>query len=97
MPEPITRDRIIEALREMPADATIKDAIERLVVLARVEAGLGPLVAGPGVQNRLAGLMASGAIRLPSDLGTPIEWPDIALPKGTASSLIDLDRNEEKD
>ena len=24
MPEPITRDRIIEALREMPADATIE-------------------------------------------------------------------------
>ena len=26
MPEPITRDGIIEALREMPADATIDDA-----------------------------------------------------------------------
>ena len=51
MPEPITRDGIIEALREMPADATIDDAIERLVFLARVEAGLGELDAGEGVPH----------------------------------------------
>ena len=49
MPEPITRDGIIEALREMPADATIDDAIDRLVFLARVEDGLGELDAGEGV------------------------------------------------
>ena len=51
MPEPITRDGIIEALREMPADATIDDAIERLVFLARVEAGLAELDAGEGVPH----------------------------------------------
>ena len=51
MPEPITRDGIIEALREMPADATIDDAIERLVFLARVEAGLEELDAGEGVPH----------------------------------------------
>ena len=52
MPEPITRDGIIEALREMPADATIDDAIERLVFLARVEAGLAELDAGEGCASR---------------------------------------------
>jgi hypothetical protein len=51
MPEPITRDGIIEALREMPPDATIDDAIERLVFLARVEAGLEELDAGVGVPH----------------------------------------------
>ncbi len=51
MPEPITRDGIIDALREMPADATIDDAIERLVFLARVEAGLEQLDAGEGVPH----------------------------------------------
>ncbi len=40
MPEPITRDGIIDALRDMPEKATIDDAIERLVFLARIEAGL---------------------------------------------------------
>lgn len=36
----MTRDQIIEALREMPADATVDDAIERLVFLAKIEEGL---------------------------------------------------------
>lgn len=35
MSEQLTPDRIIEALREMPPDATVDDAIERL------EAGVG--------------------------------------------------------
>jgi hypothetical protein len=34
MPERSTRDGIIEALREMPADATIDHDSERLVFLA---------------------------------------------------------------
>ena len=51
MPEHITRDGIIEALRDMPEDATIDDAIERLVFLARIEAGLAELDAGDGVSH----------------------------------------------
>ena len=43
MPEPLTRDRIIEALQAMPPNATIDDAIERLVFLAKVETGLAEL------------------------------------------------------
>ena len=34
----LTRDGVIEALRDMPPDATIDDAIERLVFLAKIEA-----------------------------------------------------------
>jgi predicted transcriptional regulator len=51
MPEQLTRDRIIDALREMPADATIDDAIERLVFLAKIEAGLKELDAGKGIPH----------------------------------------------
>jgi len=51
MSEPLTRDRIIEALREMPPDATVDDAIERLVFLAKIEAGLSELDAGKGIPH----------------------------------------------
>ena len=37
MQEPFTRDRIIEVLKGMPADATVDDATARLVFLAKVE------------------------------------------------------------
>lgn len=47
----MTRDRIIEALREMPPDATVDDAIERLVFLAKIETGLNELDAGKGIPH----------------------------------------------
>ena len=50
---------------------------------------------GPGVQRWFAALIASGVIRPPTDPSQPIEWPDVGLPKGTASALIDLDRGED--
>ena len=34
------KQRILEAVEALPADATIEDAIERLVFLAKVERGL---------------------------------------------------------
>jgi hypothetical protein len=43
MQQPLTRDRIIDALQAMPPEATIDDAIERLVFLAKIEAGLAEL------------------------------------------------------
>lgn len=46
-----TRDRIIEALENLPPDATFDDAIERLVFLAKIEAGLAELDAGQGVPH----------------------------------------------
>ena len=51
MQEPFNRDRIIEALQAMPPDATIEDAIERLVFLAKIETGLAELDRSEGVPH----------------------------------------------
>ena len=45
------RDRILEALRDLPEDASVDDAIERLVFLAKIDAGLAELDAGEGVPH----------------------------------------------
>ena len=49
MPEPSVRDQIKRVLDELPPDATFEDAIERLVFLAKIDAGLAELDAGHGV------------------------------------------------
>jgi hypothetical protein len=98
--ERFTRDRIIELLRELPADATIDDAIEKLVFVAQIERGIAELEAGQGVphddvKRRFDELVATGIIRTPQEPGDPFEdWPDIRLPRGTAKRLIDEDRGE---
>ena len=51
MPVTNSRDRMIEALRELPADATVDDAIERLVFLAKIEAGLAELDRGEDIPH----------------------------------------------
>ena len=51
MLESFTRDRIIEALRAMPPNATIDDAIERLVFLAKVETELAELDGSQGIPH----------------------------------------------
>lgn len=51
MPARTTRDRILEALENLPPDATYDDAIERLIFLAKIEAGLAELDAGQGVAH----------------------------------------------
>ena len=51
MPHRITRDRMVEAIRELPADATVDDAIERLVFLAKIDEGLAQLDRGEGVPH----------------------------------------------
>ncbi len=51
MPEPTTRDRILRALEDLPQSATIDDAIERLVFLAKIDAGLAEIDAGRGVPH----------------------------------------------
>ena len=43
---PTTRDKIIRALETLPPDANIDDAIERLVLMAKVEEGLADVEAG---------------------------------------------------
>ena len=51
MPEPTVRERILQALEDLPQDATFDDAIERLVFLAKIDSGLAELDAGKGVPH----------------------------------------------
>jgi predicted transcriptional regulator len=44
----LRRERMIEAIRDRPPDATVDDAIERIVVLAKIEEGLAQLDRGEG-------------------------------------------------
>jgi len=46
-----SRDRILEALQDLPPDATFDDAIERLVFLAKIDAGLAELDEGKGIPH----------------------------------------------
>lgn len=46
-----SRERILEALRTLPPGATVDDAIERLVFMARVEEGLAQLDSGQGIPH----------------------------------------------
>lgn len=40
MPESTTKAKIVRAVEDLPEDATIEDAIERLVFLHKIEVGL---------------------------------------------------------
>jgi len=51
MAESTVRDRIMQALEDLPPDATFEEAIERLVFLAKIDAGLAELDAGKGVPH----------------------------------------------
>ena len=46
-----TKERIIEAVEDLPADATIEDAMERLLFLAKVERGLKEADAGKTISH----------------------------------------------
>lgn len=54
MPHRLTRERMLEAIRELPEDASVDDAIERLVFLAKIEEGLAQLERGEGVPHEEA-------------------------------------------
>jgi predicted transcriptional regulator len=51
MPELTVREQIIRALEDLPPEATFEEAIERLVFLAKIDAGLAELNAGKGVPH----------------------------------------------
>jgi predicted transcriptional regulator len=51
MPHRLTRERMIEAIRVLPEDASVDDAIERLVFLAKIEEGLAQLDRGEGIPH----------------------------------------------
>ena len=46
-----SRDQILEALQDLPSDATFDDAIERLIFLAKIDAGLSEIDAGKGIPH----------------------------------------------
>jgi predicted transcriptional regulator len=35
-----TRDKVLQAVRDLPDDASVEDAMERLLLLAKIEKGL---------------------------------------------------------
>ena len=75
------------------------EAGERIAITAhgRVVAELVPpgTTSRAGRRRRFDELVAAGVIRPPIEIGDPLEgWPDIRLPPGTASELIDSDRGE---
>jgi predicted transcriptional regulator len=47
----ITRERMLEVIRELPEDASVDDAIEKLVFLAKIEDGLAQLDRGEGIPH----------------------------------------------
>lgn len=51
MPGASSKQKVLEAIEKMPADATWEDAIERLVLLAKIERGLAELDAGRGIDH----------------------------------------------
>jgi predicted transcriptional regulator len=51
MPHRITRERMLEVIREFPEDASVDDAIEKLVFLAKIEEGLAQLDRGEGIPH----------------------------------------------
>ncbi len=45
------REQILDALQDLPPDATFDDAIERLVFLAKIDAGLAELDKGKRIPH----------------------------------------------
>jgi predicted transcriptional regulator len=54
MAESSVKERVIEAVRELPDDATVEDAMERLYVLAKIQKGLEQAEAGQTVSHEEA-------------------------------------------
>ena len=51
MPHRLTRERMLEVIRELPEDASVDEAIEKLVFLAKIEEGLAQLDRGEGIPH----------------------------------------------
>ncbi len=54
MSEARVKERIVDAVRDLPEDATVEDAMERLYFLAKVDAGLKQAEAGDTVSHEEA-------------------------------------------
>ena len=51
MPASITKGQIVQAVAGLPEDATVEDAIERLLFLSKIEQGLGQVRRGEAVTH----------------------------------------------
>jgi predicted transcriptional regulator len=54
MSKPKAKDRVLAAVRELPEDATVEDAMERIYFLAKVEEGERQADAGQTVSSEEA-------------------------------------------
>lgn len=54
MPEPKVKERLLDAVRGLPEDATVEDAMEKLYFLAKVEEGHRQAEAGETVSHEEA-------------------------------------------
>ncbi len=48
------KQRVVQAVQQLPDDATIEDAIERLCFIAKVQKGLGELDSGQAISHEEA-------------------------------------------
>jgi predicted transcriptional regulator len=51
MASPSVKERLLEVARQLPADATIEDAMERLYFLAKIDRGLEEADAGKTISH----------------------------------------------
>lgn len=51
MSSPSVKERLLEVARQLPADATIEDAMERLYFLAKIDRGLEEADAGKTISH----------------------------------------------
>lgn len=61
MPASNTKDKVLEQLEQLPPDATVEDAMERLYFLAKVERGLAESEAGQTIPHEEAKRRLTGA------------------------------------
>jgi predicted transcriptional regulator len=54
MPDSKVKERVLDAVRDLPDDATVEDAMERLYLLAKVEEGERQADAGQTVSHEEA-------------------------------------------
>lgn len=54
MSKPKAKQRVLEAVRDLPDDATVEDAMERLYFVAKVEEGLRQAESGETVSHEEA-------------------------------------------
>jgi antitoxin (DNA-binding transcriptional repressor) of toxin-antitoxin stability system len=86
------RDNLSRYIRRIAAGERVAVTAHGRIVAELVPPGTVSDARGP---SRFDELVAAGVIRSPLETGDPTEdWPEIHLPPGTATRLIDADRGE---